>query len=225
MGFLQELFPNIANKLPEFMESFNQTVYMVGIAGGISIVLGLALGVLLIVTRQGGILQNIPVYGILDKLVNVFRTIPFVILLVALIPLTRLIMGSAIGTKGALVPLIFATIPFFARQVESALAEMDQGIVEAAQSMGSSPFEIIIRVYLRESIPNLVRAITITLISLLGLTAMAGAIGGGGLGDFAIRYGHQRNQLDATYATVMLLILMVTLLQSLSNWLVKKTSH
>jgi D-methionine transport system permease protein len=102
---------------------------------------------------------------------------------------------------------------------------MDQGLVEAAQSMGSSPLEIIVRVYLRESIPNLIRAVTITLISLLGLTAMAGAIGGGGLGDFAIRYGHQRNQVDATYATVAVLIILVTLLQSFSNWIVRKTTH
>jgi D-methionine transport system permease protein len=222
---MERIFPNIANKLPEFLESFNQTIYMVAISGGISIVFGLILGVLLIVTREDGILESIPVYSILDKLVNVFRTIPFVILLVALIPLTRLIIGSAIGTEGALVPLVFATVPFFARQVESALAEMDQGLVEAAQSMGSSPLEIIVRVYLRESIPNLIRAVTITLISLLGLTAMAGAIGGGGLGDFAIRYGHQRNQVDATYATVAVLIILVTLLQSFSNWIVRKTTH
>jgi D-methionine transport system permease protein len=222
---MERIFPNIANKLPEFLESFNQTIYMVAISGGISIVFGLILGVLLIVTREDGILESIPVYSILDKLVNVFRTIPFVILLVALIPLTRLIIGSAIGTEGALVPLVFATVPFFARQVESALAEMDQGLVEAAQSMGSSPLEIVVRVYLRESIPNLIRAVTITLISLLGLTAMAGAIGGGGLGDFAIRYGHQRNQVDATYATVAVLIILVTLLQSFSNWIVRKTTH
>jgi len=225
MQLMERIFPNIANKLPEFLESFNQTIYMVAISGGISIVFGLILGVLLIVTREDGILESIPVYSILDKLVNVFRTIPFVILLVALIPLTRLIIGSAIGTEGALVPLVFATVPFFARQVESALAEMDQGLVEAAQSMGSSPLEIIVRVYLRESIPNLIRAVTITLISLLGLTAMAGAIGGGGLGDFAIRYGHQRNQVDATYATVAVLIILVTLLQSFSNWIVRKTTH
>jgi len=225
MQLMERIFPNIANKLPEFLESFNQTIYMVAISGGISIVFGLILGVLLIVTREDGILESIPVYSILDKLVNVFRTIPFVILLVALIPLTRLIIGSAIGTEGALVPLVFATVPFFARQVESALAEMDQGLVEAAQSMGSSPLEIVVRVYLRESIPNLIRAVTITLISLLGLTAMAGAIGGGGLGDFAIRYGHQRNQVDATYATVAVLIILVTLLQSFSNWIVRKTTH
>jgi len=225
MQLMERIFPNIANKLPEFLESFNQTIYMVAISGGISIVFGLILGVLLIVTREDGILESIPVYSILDKLVNVFRTIPFVILLVALIPLTRLIIGSAIGTEGALVPLVFATVPFFARQVESALAEMDQGLVEAAQSMGSSPLEIIVRVYLRESIPNLIRAVTITLISLLRLTAMAGAIGGGGLGDFAIRYGHQRNQVDATYATVAVLIILVTLLQSFSNWIVRKTTH
>ena len=139
---------------------------------------------------------------------------PFVILLAALIPFTRMVVGTAIGTKGAILPLVFGTVPFFTRQIESALYEVDKGLIEAAQSMGSSPIEIIFRVYLRESLPGIIRGVQITFISLLGLTAMAGAIGGGGLGDFAIRYGHQRNQTDVTYATVIIILIMVRVLET-----------
>lgn len=225
MDFIGSLFPNVITKIPEFITSFNQTIYMVLVSGIISFCIGMAIGISLIVTRPNGILENKIVYTIMDKLVNTFRTIPFIILLAALIPLTRLILGTAIGTKGAIIPLIFGTVPFFSRQIESALSEIDYGLIEAAQSMGSSPIEIIFRVYLKESIPNIVRAVTITINSLIGLTAMAGAVGGGGLGDFAIRYGHQRNQVDATYATVIVLITLVNLIQGLSNFIIKKTTY
>ena len=134
-------------------------------------------------------------------------------------------MGTAIGTKGALVPLVIGTVPFFSRQIESALLELDKGVIEAAQSMGSSPIEIIFRVYLKESIPNIVRAITITFVSLVGLTAMAGSIGGGGLGDFAIRYGYQRYQNDITFVTVVILLIIVNVIQGLGNYIIKKTTH
>lgn len=225
MQLLQSIFPNLVDKLPEFYDSFMQTLFMVGFSGIISLVLGAFIGVTLTVTKKGGILENAILSSVLDKTVNIFRTIPFIILLALLIPLTRMIAGTAIGTKGAIVPLIFGTVPFFARQVETALAELDKGLIEAALSMGSSPIEIIRRVYLKESLPGLIRAVTITAISLIGLTAMAGAVGGGGLGDFAIRYGHQRNQTDVTFATVIVLILLVSVLQSLSNWVISKISH
>lgn len=225
MQLLQTVFPNLVDKLPEFYESFMQTLFMTGFSGIISLLFGLFLGITLTVTKKGGILENAVLSSVLDKIVNIFRTIPFIILLALLIPLTRLIAGTAIGTKGAIVPLIFGTVPFFARQVETALAELDKGLIEAALSMGSSPIEIIRRVYLKESLPGLIRAVTITAISLIGLTAMAGAVGGGGLGDFAIRYGHQRNQADVTLATVIVLILLVSLLQSVSNWVVSRISH
>ena len=225
MQLLQSIFPNLVDKLPEFYDSFMQTLFMVGFSGIISLVLGAFIGVTLTVTKKGGILENAILSSVLDKTVNIFRTIPFIILLALLIPLTRMIAGTAIGTKGAIVPLIFGTVPFFARQVETALAELDKGLIEAALSMGSSPIEIIRRVYLKESLPGLIRAVTITAISLIGLTAMAGAVGGGGLGDFAIRYGHQRNQTDVTLATVIVLILLVSLLQGLSNWVISKISH
>jgi D-methionine transport system permease protein len=225
MQLFQSLFPNLVDKLPEFYDSFVQTLFMTGFSGIISLVLGLFIGITLTVTKKGGILENAVLSSVLDKTVNIFRTIPFIILLALLIPLTRMIAGTAIGTKGAIVPLIFGTVPFFARQVETALAELDKGLIEAALSMGSSPIEIIRRVYLKESLPGLIRAVTITAISLIGLTAMAGAVGGGGLGDFAIRYGHQRNQTDVTLATVIVLILLVSFLQSLSNWILSRISH
>ena len=225
MQLFQSLFPNLVDKLPEFYDSFVQTLFMTGFSGIISLVLGLFIGITLTVTKKGGILENAVLSSVLDKTVNIFRTIPFIILLALLIPLTRMIAGTAIGTKGAIVPLIFGTVPLFARQVETALAELDKGLIEAALSMGSSPIEIIRRVYLKESLPGLIRAVTITAISLIGLTAMAGAVGGGGLGDFAIRYGHQRNQTDVTLATVIVLILLVSFLQSLSNWILSRISH
>jgi len=198
---------------------------MVGWSGSISFILGLVLGIVLTVTKKGGILQNQALFQILDKIINFFRSIPFIILLASLIPLTRLISGTAIGVDGAIVPLVFGTVPFFSRQIESALAELDSGLIEAAQSMGSGPLEIIFSVYLKECIPGIARGTTITAISLIGLTAMAGAVGAGGLGDFAIRFGYQRNQIDVTYASVIVLVGMVSIIQIVGNTIVKKNSH
>lgn len=224
-AILEKLIPNVMDKLPELWKCTGQTLYMMGLSGIISFVLGLAVGVILIASRRGGVLENSVVYNVLDKLINVFRSIPFVILLASLIPLTRAVAGTAIGTKGAILPLIFGTVPFFARQVETALAEVDDGLVEAAAAMGTSPVGILFRVYLKESIPALTRGTTITLISLMGLTAMAGAVGGGGLGDFAIRYGHERNQTDVTYVTVVILLAVVMIFQGIGNLIIRKTSH
>ena len=223
--FLTSVLPNVMSKPNDLYISFSQTIYMMFISGLISFALGIVFGVILIVTSEAGILKNRLIYTLLDNLVNIFRSIPFVILLAALIPFTRIIMGSAIGTKGALIPLVFGTVPFFTRQVESALAEVDKGLIEAAESMGSSPLELIFRVYLRESLPGIIRATQITFISLIGLTAMAGAIGGGGLGDYAIRYGHQRGQTDVTYITVFIILIMVSVIQSIGTFFIKKTTH
>lgn len=223
--FLERIIPNVMSKLPELYESIGQTLVMVARAGVISFALGLLFGIIVTVTKRDGILQNLVVYQVLDKLVNFFRSIPFIILLAALVPLTRLIVGTAIGVKGAIIPLIFGTVPFFTRQIESALAEVDYGLIEAAQSMGSGPIGIIFRIYLRESIGAITRATTITAISLVGLTAMAGAVGAGGLGDFAIRYGHGRNQIDVTYVTVIILVLFINLIQAVGTLVVKKTKH
>ncbi|MBQ7577488.1 MAG: ABC transporter permease [Synergistaceae bacterium] len=212
-------------RLPEFWKACGDTLLMEVWAGSICYVLGLIFGIILTVTKPGGIMENRPVYQVLDKIINLFRSIPFIILLTALMPLSRWIMGTAIYVRGVIVPLVFGATPFFSRQIESALAQTDKGLIEAALSMGSSPFEVIFRVYLRESLAPIIRAITITAISLLGLTAMAGAVGAGGLGDFAIRYGHDRNMIDITWVTVIVLVLGVSLVQWLGEFLARKNTH
>jgi D-methionine transport system permease protein len=222
---LDRIIPNVMDKPGELGLSIIQTLIMTGISGIISFALGMVFGTLLVTTKPGGIMQNKGFYTVLDKVINIFRSIPFIILLAALIPLTRLIVGTAIGTRGAMVPLVIGCVPFFSRQMESALSEVDPGVIEAAQSMGSSPLAIVFRVYFRESIPSIIRMVIITIISLIGLTAMAGAVGGGGLGDFSIRYGHNRNQWDVTIVTVIILLIMVSIIQSLGSWLIKKTTH
>lgn len=224
-GFLRDIAPNLMKKPGEFLLAIWQTLYMVLLSGAISFVIGMLLGIVLTVTKPGGIRQNRLVFTALDRLINILRSIPFIILLTAVIPLTRLIAGSAIGTQGAIVPLVFGTVPFFTRQIETALAEVDGGLVEAAQAMGMSPAAIIWRVLLKESVPGIVRGSMITIVSLVGLSAMAGAVGGGGLGDFAIRYGHQRNQTDVTWATVLVLLLLVSLVQALGRRIVRRTTH
>jgi D-methionine transport system permease protein len=223
--FLNNIMPNVIAKMPDFIEAIQDTLLMEVWAGAICFVIGLFLGVVITVTRPGGIMENKIIYHILDKVVNLFRSIPFIILLTALMPLSRLIMGTAIYVRGVIVPLVFGSVPFFIRQVESALAQTDNGLIEAALSMGSSPLEIIFRVYLKESIAPLARATTITAISLLGLTAMAGAVGAGGLGDFAIRYGHDRNMTDITWITVITLVIAVSIVQYVGGLIAKKNTH
>lgn len=223
--FLDGLIPNVMNKLPVFFDAIRDTLIMVCWSGSIAFVLGLSLGVVITVTRPGGILENKTVYQVLDKLINFFRSIPFIILLTWVIPVSRAVMGTAINVEGAIIPLIMGTVPFFSRQIESALAETDYGLIEAALSMGSSPVEIIFRVYLRESISGIARGTTITIISLIGLTAMAGAVGSGGLGDFAIRYGHDRNMTDVTWVTVIVVFVLVSIIQISGNLIVKKNRH
>ncbi len=222
---LNQYFPNVMSKLPDFYLSIRQTIVMVAWSGVIALIIGVVLGILLVVTRDGGLMENKAVFQLWDKLINLFRSIPFIILLTGVMPLTRIIMGSAIGVKGAIVPLIFGTVPFFSRQMESALSEVSPGLVEAAQSIGNSKFEIILNVYLKESIPQISRAVSITTISLIGLTAMAGVVGAGGLGDFAVRYGHDRNQTDVTYATIIVLVIMVSVIQLAGNYIARKNTH
>ncbi|MDR2864710.1 MAG: ABC transporter permease [Spirochaetaceae bacterium] len=222
---LLELLPNVYHNVPELVKCMGQTIHMILVPGLISFVFGILLAFVLIVTRKGDILENTALWTILDKIINLFRAIPFIILIALLIPVTRAIAGTAIGVKGAIVPLIFGTVPFFARQMESALSEIDRGSIEAALSMGTSPAGIIFRIYLKESIPGIIRGITITLTSLVGLTAMAGAIGGGGLGDFAIRYGYQRYQTDVTMVTVIILIIIVSIIQWSGNFCSKKLTR
>ena len=223
--FLNKIIPNVMARTDIFWESFRDTFVMVGWAGAISFVIGILLGVVLIITKEGGIHENRIVYQVIDKLINFFRSIPFIILLVGLVPLSRTIMGTGIGGKGAIVPLVFGCAPFFSRQMESAMAGVNPGLIEAAQVMGLNDFEIVWSVYLKESIAGIARGTTITIISLIGLTAMAGAVGAGGLGNFAIMYGHDRNMPDVTYTTVIVLVVIVTVIQILGNYVAKRNTH
>lgn len=225
MEFIQKILPNVSAHPERFFNGFLETVIMTLWAGGISFVIGLVFGITLTVTKKGAILQNKVIYQILDKLINLFRSIPFIILLTGVMPLSRLLMGTAIGVRGAIIPLIFGCVPFFSRQVETALAEVDGGLIEAGESMGLSPWDIIFRIYLKESVGPLVRGTTITLVSLIGLTAMAGAVGAGGLGNYAIMYGHDRNQLDVTWLTIIVLVIVVNLIQLGGNKIIKKNNH
>lgn len=196
-----------------------ETLYMVVSSGGISFLLGVPLGVLLYVTRERRILENRAANLVLGGIVNVGRSIPFIILMVAIIPLTRLLTGTSIGTTAAIVPLTVAAIPFVARIAESALNEVPSGLVEAAQSMGASPLQIVTHVLLPEARPGLINGMTITLVTLVSYSAMAGAIGGGGLGDLGIRYGYQRFDGAIMLATVVVLIVLVQSLQMIGDCL------
>ena len=223
--FLSSILPNVMEKPDLLGKAFLETIEMVGIAGAISLVLGIPLGVLLFTTKTGGVLQNRPVQLILGKFCDIFRSIPFILLAIMLLGLSRLIMGTAIGVKGAIIPLLFGTVPYLARQVENALADVPDGLVEAAQSMGCSPWEIILRVYLKESIPGITRGATITVISLINFTAIAGAIGAGGLGNFAIMYGHGKNQPDISVVVILIIIVLVSLVQYVGNRIAKRATH
>ncbi|EAX49016.1 binding-protein-dependent transport systems inner membrane component [Thermosinus carboxydivorans Nor1] len=203
-------------------ESLWETTYMVGVSAFIAALFGLPLGVILVTTDKGHVLENLVVNRVLGAIVNATRSTPFIILMVAIIPLTRLIVGTSIGTDAAIVPLSIAAIPFVGRIVESALKEVDYGVIEAAQAMGASPLQIIAKVLIPEALPSIVLGLTITVISLIGYSAMAGAIGGGGLGDLAIRYGYQRFRADIMLATVIILIAQVQLIQSCGDWLARR---
>lgn len=222
---LNELLPNVVNYWSEFVQSIVETLQMMFYSGLFSFILGILLGAILVVTRKGNILENKVVYHIIDKTVNLFRSIPFLILIVALYPVTRFVSGTGIGVKGAIFPLVVGCTPFFIRQVDMALSSIDHGLIEAAKAMGVSPLGIIFRVYLRESIPALARSTTITLISLLGLTAMGGAVGAGGLGSFVIRYGSNRFMYDITYVSVIVTLVLVTIIQVIGNIIIKRTTH
>jgi D-methionine transport system permease protein len=203
--------------LQSLWEASVETFYMVGVATVFTILLGLPLGVLLVITDRRQIWESPQLNRVLAAIVNIGRSLPFIILLVAVIPLTRAIVGTTIGSTAAIVPLTLAAIPFFARVVETALREIERGLVEAAQSMGATTWQIIAKVLLPEAMPSLVLGLTITIIGLLGYSAMAGAVGGGGLGDLAIRYGYQRFETEVMIATVVLLVVLVQGIQMLGD--------
>ncbi len=203
-------------------KALGETIYMVAVSMIIASVIGVPLGVLLFATEKGGIIENVALNKVIGSVVNAVRSIPFIILMVAIIPFTRLIVGSAIGTTAAMVPLVIASIPFIGRQVETSLKEVPYGLIEAALSMGATPYQIISKVLLPESMPSIVAQLTTVVIALVGESAMAGAIGGGGLGDLAIRYGYQRFRPEIMIATVIILIVLVQLTQFLGNRLSEK---
>ena len=211
----------MTDTLPLLTKALGETVYMVVVSMAIATALGVPLGVLLNVTGQGQILESPILNKVVGSIVNAVRSIPFIILMVAIIPFTRFIVGSAIGTTAAMVPLVIASIPFIGRQVETSLKEVPYGLIEAALAMGATPFQIITKVLLPESMPSIVAQLTTVIIALVGESAMAGAIGGGGLGDLAIRYGYQRFRPDVMLATVIILIVLVQLVQFAGNRLAK----
>lgn len=211
-----------ADMLPLLTKALGETCYMVAVSMVIASLVGIPLGVLLHTTSPGEILESPAVNRVVGTVVNAVRSIPFIILMVAIIPLTRLLVGSAIGTTAAMVPLVIASIPFIGRQVETSLKEVPYGLVEAALAMGASPVQIIWHVLLPEARSSIVAQLTTVIISLVGESAMAGAIGGGGLGDLAIRYGYQRFRPEVMIATVIILIILVQAVQYIGNTIAKR---
>ncbi len=206
-------------------ESFLETLLMVGVSGALGAIFGIPLGVFLFVTSPQGIIHKPMINRTIGTVVNAVRSTPFIILLVAIIPLTRLIVGSSIGTVAAIVPLTIAATPLIARLVETSLREVDKGLIEAAQAMGASNKQIVTKVLIPEALPGIFAGLTIAFVALVGSSAMAGAVGGGGLGDMGIRYGYQRFMPDVMLAVVVILIVFVQSLQSFGDWLVRRVSH
>jgi D-methionine transport system permease protein len=208
-----------------FVESFWETLVMVGVSGSVATLLGVPLGVLLVVTERDNLVPNVPLNRAVGAIVNAVRSTPFIILLVAIIPFTRLVVGTSIGTIAAIVPLTLAATPFVGRIVENALREVDRGLIEAAQAMGATPYQIVLKVLIPEALSAIVGGLTITLVSLIGYSAMAGAIGGGGLGDLGIRYGYQRFLPEVMLAVVVVLIVLVQAIQFAGDRLARQVNR
>lgn len=215
---------NIVDWWPRLAQASLTTLYMVEASTFLTVLLGLPLGVLLVLSDKRGLRPRPLLNKLLGAVVNLTRSLPFIILLVVLIPFTRWIVGTSIGPTAAIVPLTLAAVPFFARVTESALREVPSGVIEAAQAMGSSDWQIVRKVMIKEAMPGLVLGIALTLISLVGYSAMAGAVGGGGLGDLAIRYGYQRFETEVMLATVVLLVAFVQVVQSVGDRIAAKIS-
>ena len=204
------------------LKAFNETVFMTFYSTIFSVILGFILAVILTISAEDDLRPNKIIYKVLDVIINILRSFPFIILMVFIIPLTRAIVGTSIGKEAAIVPLTFAAAPFVARIIESSLREVDKGVIEAAKSFGASDFQIIFKVMLKEAVPSIVSGLTLTIISIIGYSAMAGTVGGGGLGYLAVSYGYQRFQKDVMIVTVIILIIIVQALQMLGNYLYKK---
>ncbi|MDU6878113.1 methionine ABC transporter permease [Clostridium tepidum] len=203
-------------------KALKETLYMVSISTFLSVLLAFIPSIILIITDERGLRPNKVIYKSLDFIVNLLRSFPFIILMVAILPFTKIIVGKTIGTTAAIVPLTIAAIPFATRVLESAMKEVDEGVIEAAKSLGASDFQIIFKVIIKEAMPSMIVAITLTIISVVGCSAMAGAIGGGGLGDVAIKYGYYRFKTDIMIYTIIILIILVQVIQSLGNGFYRK---
>ena len=202
-----------------------ETMYMVFFSTIFSLLLGFPIGILLVITKEGNIMEKAKLNQFLEIIINTLRSFPFIILMICLFPLSRIIVGTTIGSTAAIVPLSISAAPFVARMVEGALNEIDKGLIEAASSMGASNRTIIFKVMIPETLPHIIHGITVTVISLIGFSAMAGSIGAGGLGDLAIRFGYQRFKTDIMLYSVVVIIILVQILQSFGNYLAKKFSR
>ena len=222
---LQQLIPNVIEYSAELIKAFNETMIMVSVSAVVASIIGIPIGVMLLVFSKDHICDNKVAYTIVSNIINALRSVPFVILMAALPGLTRMIMGTTIGVKGAIVPLIAATFPFIARQVEMALLKVDRGIIEAYEAMGFSTWKIITKVILVEGKKDIVLALSVSVISLIGYSAITGTVGGGGLGDFAIRYGYQYFKTDIMVVTILIILVHVYFIQGLGDFIYKKLSH
>jgi D-methionine transport system permease protein len=211
--------------LDRLLAALEETVVMTLVSGAISFIVGLPLGLVLVGTAPGGIWENLIVNKVLGAVVNVFRSLPFIILLVAVIPLTRFLVGTSIGTEAAIVPLSISAIPYYGRVAEVSLREVDHGLIEAVKAMGGGRWTIIRDVLVPEALPSLISGFTVTIVLLIGASAMAGAVGAGGLGDLAIRYGYQRFETSVMIAVIIVLIVLVTFVQAAGDRIAKLFDH
>lgn len=218
----EEWTGRMAEILPELGVETLETLYMVGMSTAFSLLLGLLLAVMMIFTGPHGLRPRARVYGVLDAVVNLGRSFPFIILLIAILPFTRFIVGTTIGSTAAIVPLTIAAAPFVARIVEANFLEVDSGVLEAARSFGASDAQIVFKVLFPEALPSIVLNVAVVAITLLGYSAMAGTVGGGGLGDLAIKYGYNRFQVDVMVYSVVVLVIIVQIIQSIGNFTYNK---
>ena len=223
---LNQYLPNLVEHFDEFLKALLETTQMMVISGTLVLLIGGVIGVIIVVTKQGNILEHKLINSIFDATTNLVWSIPFFILYMMLYPMVSfLFKQKSLSVTGAIIPLVIGAVPFFIRQVETSLSDVDSGLIEAAQSMGSSNLDIILRVYLKESIPSLARGASITLVVLFGLTTISGSFGPGGLGIFVKRYGHDRNMRDILYVSVLVIILIVSFIQTVGSYIAKKTTH
>ena len=207
------------------LDSTLETLYMVFFSTLFSLIIGFPIGILLVITKEGNILEKPKLNKVLEMIINTLRSFPFIILMICLFPLSRIIVGTTIGSTAAIVPLSISAAPFVARMIEGALNEVDRGLIEASSSIGASNSTIILKVMIPETMPHIIHGITVTVISLIGFSAMAGTIGAGGLGDLAIRFGYQRFKTDIMIYSVIVIILLVQILQSFGNYLVYRAKR